>query len=68
MSYVEAASDAIAPLLATGNTVILESTSPAGTIERLTTRLREARPDLVSPTYVESFESGDVNVRVAHCP
>jgi UDP-N-acetyl-D-mannosaminuronic acid dehydrogenase len=68
MSYVEAATDAIAPLLAPGNTVILESTSPVGTTERLTARLRDARPDLVFPTYMESFESEDVNIRVAHCP
>src|ERR1700676_1157941 len=57
MSYVEAATDAIAPLLTPGNTVILESTSPVGTTERLAARLQQARPDLVIPNYMESDES-----------
>jgi UDP-N-acetyl-D-mannosaminuronic acid dehydrogenase len=68
MSFVEAATDAIAPLLAPGNTVILESTSPVGTTERLAARLREARPDLVFPNYMETCESSEANIRIAHCP
>jgi UDP-N-acetyl-D-mannosaminuronic acid dehydrogenase len=68
MSYVEAATDAIAPLLTPGNTIILESTSPVGTTERLAARLQKARPDLVIPNYMESDESSEVNIRIAHCP
>ncbi len=68
MKYVEAATDAIAPYLAPGNTVILESTSPVGTTERMATRLQEARPDLVFPGYMESGDSSSANIRIAHCP
>jgi UDP-N-acetyl-D-mannosaminuronic acid dehydrogenase len=68
MKYVEAATDAIAPFLAPGNTVILESTSPVGTTERMATRLQEARPDLVFPGYMESGDSSSANIRIAHCP
>lgn len=65
MSYVNAATDAIAPLLKRGDTVILESTSPVGATERLTERLRQARPDLSFPTYQET---GSNDVFITHCP
>lgn len=68
MTYVEAATDAIAPMLKPGDTVILESTSPVGTTERMASRLQEARPDLVFPRYMESSDNSDINIRVAHCP
>lgn len=68
MTYVEAATDAIAPFLAPGNTVILESTSPVGTTERMAARLQEARPDLVFPSYMESGDTSEANIRIAHCP
>jgi UDP-N-acetyl-D-mannosaminuronic acid dehydrogenase len=68
MTYVEAATDAIASVLVPGNTVILESTSPVGTTERLSARLQKARPDLVFPSYKDSGESGEANIRIAHCP
>src|SRR3984885_8430329 len=68
MTYVEAATDAIAPFLAPGNTVILESTSPVGTTEHMAKRLQEARPDLVFPNYLESGDSSEANIHIAHCP
>lgn len=56
ISYVDAATDALAPHLATGNLVILESTSPPGTTERVAERLTGHRPELAG------------QVHVAHCP
>ncbi|NVD34533.1 UDP-N-acetyl-D-mannosamine dehydrogenase [Marinobacter lutaoensis] len=64
LSYVEAAAKAIAPVLKTGDLVILESTSPVGTTERVAAWLAEARPDLSFPQQVG--EQSDI--RVAHCP
>jgi UDP-N-acetyl-D-mannosaminuronic acid dehydrogenase len=46
---VEAATDALAPLLRAGDAVILESTVPVGTTEALAARLRSLRPDLNVP-------------------
>lgn len=64
LSYVEAAARAIAPVLATGNLVILESTSPVGATEQMAAWLAEARPDLTFPeTHGEASD-----IRVAHCP
>lgn len=42
ISYVEAAARSIAPYIRTGNAVILESTSPVGTTERIAEVLRES--------------------------
>lgn len=64
LSYLQAAADAIAPVLTGGNIVILESTSPAGTTESLSAWLAAARPDLNFP-----HDSGDsADVHVAHSP
>jgi UDP-N-acetyl-D-mannosaminuronic acid dehydrogenase len=64
LSYVEAASRAIAPVLKPGNLVILESTSPVGATEQMADWLAEARPDLTFPgTHGEGSD-----IRVAHCP
>src|SRR5271170_4688229 len=49
LSHVDAAVEAIAPVLERGNVVILESTSPVGTTERLAERLSRLRPDLRFP-------------------
>ena len=56
LSYVDAATDALSKVLAEGNLVILESTSPVGTTERVAERLAAARPDLAG------------RYTVAHCP
>lgn len=64
LSYIEAASKAIAPVLAKGNLVILESTSPVGATEAMAGWLAEARPDLSFPQ--AAGEQSDI--RIAHCP
>lgn len=64
LRHIEAAGRAIAPLLAPGNLVVLESTSPVGATERLIEWMAEERPDLRFP--VLQGEPGDVYV--AHCP
>ncbi|MGF6811226.1 UDP-N-acetyl-D-mannosaminuronic acid dehydrogenase [Paraburkholderia sp. Clong3] len=64
VSYIEAAARSIAPVLKPGNVVILESTSPVGTTERLAEWLAEFRPDLSFPN-----QRGDASdIRIAHCP
>lgn len=64
LSYIQSACAAIAPVLSPGNLVILESTSPVGTTERLCDWLAELRPDLSFPNaHGEASE-----IRVAHCP
>lgn len=64
LSYIEAASKAIAPVLKKGNLVILESTSPVGATEQMSAWLSEARPDLTFPQ--QAGEASDI--RIAHCP
>ncbi|MGK7865121.1 UDP-N-acetyl-D-mannosamine dehydrogenase [Falsiroseomonas sp. E2-1-a4] len=66
LSCVEAATDAIAPLLRPGNLVILESTCPVGTTEALAARLATARPDLALPRRGKPAPPGCVHL--AHCP
>src|ERR1700680_1970333 len=65
LDYIDLAADAIAPVLVSGNVVILESTSPVGTTERLAVRLARLRPDLRFPS---SRSSEPLDVHVAHCP
>ena len=64
VSYVELAARAIAPVLAPGNIVILESTSPVGTTEQMAEWLATARPDLSFPH--QKGEASDI--RIAYCP
>jgi UDP-N-acetyl-D-mannosaminuronic acid dehydrogenase len=64
LSYIEAASKAIAPVLKKGDLVILESTSPVGATEQMAAWLAEARPDLTFP----QSHGEDSDIRVAHCP
>jgi UDP-N-acetyl-D-mannosaminuronic acid dehydrogenase len=64
LSYIEAACRSIAPVLARGNLIVLESTSPVGTTEKMAAWLAEARPDLSFPH--QTGEASDI--RVAHCP
>lgn len=64
LSYIEAAAKTIAPVLAKGNLVVLESTSPVGTTEQLAEWLAEQRPDLNFPQ-----QQGDnADIFLAHCP
>jgi UDP-N-acetyl-D-mannosaminuronic acid dehydrogenase len=64
LSYIEAASRAIAPVLKKGDLVILESTSPVGTTEMVAAWLAEERSDISFPQ--QAGEASDI--RVAHCP
>ena len=64
LSYIEAASKAIAPVLKKGDLVILESTSPVGATEKMAEWLALARPDLTFPQ--QNGENSDI--RIAHCP
>lgn len=64
LSYIKAASEAIAPVLKKGNLVILESTSPVGATEQMAAWLAAARPDL---TFPQSHGEGS-DIRIAHCP
>lgn len=64
LSYIEQATNVIAPILAPGNLVILESTCPVGTTETIAEWLSEARPDLTFP----KTHGADSQIRIAHCP
>jgi len=64
LSYIEAAAKNIAPVLKKGDLVILESTSPVGTTEKLEQWLRAVRPDLSFPG--NASENSDI--RLAYCP
>ena len=64
VSYVEAAARSIAPVLAAGNLVIVESTIPVGTTERMAAIMAELRPDLTFPQAAGEL----AQVQVAHCP
>lgn len=63
LRHIEQAAQQIAPVLQAGNLVILESTSPVGTTEKLAHWLQAARPDLRLPT-------GDApaDLHLAYCP
>lgn len=64
ISYVRSAALSLAPVLRTGNLIILESTSPVGTTEQMAQWLAEARPDLSFPQ--QAGEEADI--QVAYCP
>lgn len=64
IGYIEAAAKAIAPVLAGGNLVILESTSPIGTTEKLCQWLKARRPDLTFPT----DDPHEADIAIAYCP
>ena len=64
LTYIKAASKAIAPVLKQGDLVILESTSPVGATEQMAAWLAEARPDLSFP----QTHGEESDIRVAHCP
>lgn len=64
LSYIEAASKAIAPVLKKGDLVILESTSPVGATEQMAAWLAEARSDLCFP----QTHGNNADINIAHCP
>ncbi len=64
LDYIEAATRSLAKVLEKGNLVILESTSPVGTTEKMAAWLAEERPDLTFPQ--DKGEMSDI--RITHCP
>ena len=66
LSYIESAVKSIAPVLERGNIVILESTSPVGTTEKMVQWMQEIRSDLEFPVFGD--DEGRVDIAVAHCP
>lgn len=64
LKYIEAATKSIAPVIKSGDLVILESTSPVGATEQMSAWLAEARPDLTFP----QSHGEESDIRVAHCP
>lgn len=64
LSHVKAAAQSLAPVLAKGSLVIVESTCPVGTTVQVSEWLAAARPDLSFP-----HDAGNQSdVRVAHSP
>lgn len=66
LSYIQAVSKALAPLLQKGDIVILESTSPVGATEKMVEWLAEERSDLTFPKYHEPEVEADIFI--AYCP
>ncbi|AIL32289.1 UDP-N-acetyl-D-mannosamine dehydrogenase [Basilea psittacipulmonis] len=64
LSYIETVTKMIAPVLKKGNLIILESTSPVGTTEKMIDWLSVLRPDLKFP----SKDSENHDIFVAYCP
>ena len=66
LTYIEAVARSIAPVLAKGNLVILESTSPVGATEKMMQWMEQLRPDLKFPEFGHNELVADIFV--AHCP
>ena len=66
LSYIKAAAKSIAAVLERGNLVILESTSPVGTTEKMMVWMREERPDLSFPKFGNDKFRADI--AVSYCP
>lgn len=64
LSFIEAACREIAPVLKKGDLVILESTSPVGTTEKVAEWLASVRSDLSFP----QTHGDHADINVAHCP
>ncbi|SHJ53375.1 UDP-N-acetyl-D-mannosamine dehydrogenase [Propionispora hippei] len=69
LSYIQDAVKSIAPYVKPENLIILESTSPVGTTEKVGEWLREIRPDLRVSRRRDGFEDkkGE-SVYLSHCP
>ncbi len=64
LTHIQSAAKSIAKVLKKGDLVILESTSPVGTTEKMSKWMAEVRPDLSFPqTHDEASD-----IRVAYCP
>jgi UDP-N-acetyl-D-mannosaminuronic acid dehydrogenase len=64
IAYVLEAAASIASVLKAGDTVILESTSPIGTTEKVAALIAEHRSDLAVPGHC----TGTADLAIAYCP
>ncbi len=64
LTYIESAVKNIAKVLEKGNLIVLESTSPVGTTEKMSHWMSEVREDLSFPH--QNGEQADI--QIAHCP
>lgn len=64
IGYVLKAATSVAIVLKPGDVVVLESTSPVGTTEKVAALLSQLRPDLKIPGHC----SGTADVAIAYCP
>ncbi len=64
IGYVLKAATSVATVLKAGDTVILESTSPVGTTDKVAELLSQLRPDLKVPGHC----SGTADIAIAYCP
>lgn len=64
LSYVHKAAISIAPVLKSGDLIILESTSPVGATEKMADWLSELRPDLNFPQH----HGEKTDIHIAYCP
>lgn len=64
IGYVLQAATTIAAVLKAGDVVILESTSPVGTTEKVAELLARLRPDLKVPGHC----AGSADIAIAYCP
>jgi UDP-N-acetyl-D-mannosaminuronic acid dehydrogenase len=60
LRFVEQSAKSIAPYVSADCLVILESTSPVGTSEKIASIISAHRPDLI--------RNGELNIHIAHCP
>lgn len=70
-SFIESAVKSITPFLNPGNLVILESTSPVGTTQKIGDWIAALRPDLVIPECQREnnpIPERIVDIYLAHCP
>lgn len=66
LSFIEAAVEAIAPMLEKDNLIILESTSPVGTTAAIAEQFARLRPDFVFPH--QQTEDKPADIHLAYCP
>jgi UDP-N-acetyl-D-mannosaminuronic acid dehydrogenase len=64
LSYIKSAAESISGVLKKGDLVVLESSSPVGTTEKMAQWLAHDRPDLSFP----QDDKEDADIQIAYCP
>jgi len=64
LTYIKSVVEAISPILSKGNLIILESTSPVGTTEKMIEWFSANRKDLIFP----ELKKIDSDIFVSYCP